>query len=369
MSKNILFILHLPPPIHGAAMVGKYIQESNLINSHFNADYINLSTSSTLDDIGKGGWAKLVSLLKLQYRVLSALFNKNYDLCYMTLTAQGNGFYKDVLVVTILKIFGKKIVYHFHNKGVAKNQHKWINDLLYRYAFKGTKSILLSKHLYPDVSQYVKEEDVYVCPNGIPKSPGVPKEQPKLRDPGKPFSILFLSNMMEEKGVWTLLEACKNLSEKGLNFECHFIGAWADIQEHEFKEQVVSLKLSSRVFAHGKKYNDDKYLFFEQADVFVFPTYYHNEAFSLVLLEAMQFSLPVISTNEGGIPDIVQPSTGFLVPKKDSDALAEKIQWLKEHPKERLLMGSSGRTRFEQNFTLQIFEDNLNQILIDVSED
>lgn len=363
MNKNILFILHLPPPVHGAAMVGKYIQESNLINSNFNGDYINLSTSNSLEDIGKGGGAKLVSLLKLQYKVLRALLEKKYHLCYVTLTAQGNGFYKDVLVIAILKIFRKKIVYHFHNKGVAKSQESWINDLLYRFVFKGTKSILLSQHLYPDVQKYVKKEDAYFCPNGIPLSAGMLKEQPIVKDPRRPFNILFLSNMMEEKGVWTLLEACKHLLEKGLSFECHFIGAWSDIQEQEFAEKISLSNLSNIVFAHGKKYNDEKNSFFERADVFVFPTYYHNEAFSLVLLEAMQFSLPVISTNEGGIPDIVHPSTGFLVPKKDPTALAEKIQWLMEHPEERLQMGFSGKNRFKENFTISIFEENINRIL------
>lgn len=44
MKPKILFILHLPPPIHGAAMMGKYIQESELVNSSFDCFCINLAT-------------------------------------------------------------------------------------------------------------------------------------------------------------------------------------------------------------------------------------------------------------------------------------------------------------------------------------
>ena len=55
----------------------------------------------------------------------------------------------------------------------------------------------------------------------------------------------------------------------------------------------------------------------------LFPTFYHNECFSLVLLEAMEHGLPCISTTEGGIPGIVDDGkTGFLVPKHDVAVLA-----------------------------------------------
>ena len=53
MSSKILFILHLPPPIHGAAMMGKYIQESELIDSSFDSYCINLATAGSLSDIGR----------------------------------------------------------------------------------------------------------------------------------------------------------------------------------------------------------------------------------------------------------------------------------------------------------------------------
>src|SRR5690606_40621382 len=95
MTPKILFILHLPPPVHGAAMMGKYLQQSTLINGTFEADYINLSTSKHLDEIGKGRMKKIFGFFQLQIKVVKALIRKDYDLCYMTLTAQGVGFYKD----------------------------------------------------------------------------------------------------------------------------------------------------------------------------------------------------------------------------------------------------------------------------------
>ena len=65
MNPTILFILHLPPPVHGAAMMGKYIHDSKLINTSFDCHYINLTTAKDLADIGKVGIRKLVQLVQL----------------------------------------------------------------------------------------------------------------------------------------------------------------------------------------------------------------------------------------------------------------------------------------------------------------
>ena len=65
MKQEILFIMHMPPPVHGAAMVGKYIHDSKLINEKFEGHYINLTTAKNLQDIGKVGIRKLVDLVML----------------------------------------------------------------------------------------------------------------------------------------------------------------------------------------------------------------------------------------------------------------------------------------------------------------
>lgn len=62
MKPKILFILHLPPPIHGAAMMGKYIQESELVNSSFDCFCINLATAGSLSDIGHISLKKAVEV-------------------------------------------------------------------------------------------------------------------------------------------------------------------------------------------------------------------------------------------------------------------------------------------------------------------
>ena len=66
---KILFCMHMPPPVHGAAMMGQYVHDSNLINESFECKYINIAMASNIDDIGRGGWRKAVrfaSTLKIE---------------------------------------------------------------------------------------------------------------------------------------------------------------------------------------------------------------------------------------------------------------------------------------------------------------
>ena len=76
------------------------------------------------------------------------------------------------------------------------------------------------------------------------------------------------------------------------------------------------------------------------------------------------FGLPVISTNEGGIPDIVKNGeTGFIIENQNPNKLAEKIKWFIDNPEQAILMGEKGREHFLENYTLEIFENRLTHIL------
>ena len=65
MKPTILFILHMPPPVHGASMMGKYIKDSRKVNETFDCKFINLSMAQSINDIGKAGFKKLIKFIKL----------------------------------------------------------------------------------------------------------------------------------------------------------------------------------------------------------------------------------------------------------------------------------------------------------------
>ena len=359
MKNKVLFIMHTPPPVHGAAMVGKYIKDSKVINESFDCRYINLSMASSINDIGKAGIRKLFKYISLLSRIRLEIKSFKPDLVYVTPNTKGGAFIKDFFIVSLIKSIHNNVVIHFHNKGVSKYQNKPIYNFLYKRFFKGLKVILLAEPLYEDIQKYVERNNVSICPNGIPQS--IIKEN-KERNNSEKFRLLFLSNMMKDKGVWTLLETCKILKDKGYNFMCDFVGKWSDISEQEFNSKVNEYNLNSCVMAHGAKYGEEKAEFFNRANIFILPTY--NDCFPLTLLEAFEYGLPCIASDEGGISGIIDNrKNGFVIQKKNPILLSEKISYFMDNKNEMIEFGKNARNKFLNKYTLQTFENNIISVL------
>ena len=354
--------MHMPPPVHGAAMMGQYIHDSKLINERFDCHYINPSLSDSVSKVGKFSFCKIISAIKNIIFIVKEVKKIRPNLCYYTPTADGWGIYRDLFVVAVLKWNKQKIVLHMHNKGVEKFsvKHIWA-PFAYRHIFKGVKVILLARELYQDVRNYVQPDNVYYCPNGMPKTNN---ETFCRRTTNKKYTFLFLSNMIEEKGVIDVLKACTVLKGDKRLFKCQFVGKWSTVSKEYFNEIIEKYNIKDVVSYLGPKYGKEKVDALKKVDALVFPTYYHGETFGLVLLEAMEYGLPCISTYEGGIPSVIDnENTGLLIRARDIEALVDKMRWLIEHPHEGLIMGEKGRKKFLKEFTLDIFEKRFAEIL------
>ena len=476
--KHILFITPLPPPVHGSAMVSQYIKDSELIRGEFDCDFVNLSTSRRMDEIGKGGAKKLLRFAGSFFLLFYKLLVHRYDLCYLAITCHGVGFLKDAPFVWLCKMFGCRVLIHQHNKGMSKCIERWPYRWLIPYIYKRARVMLLSWHLYPDIAKVVKREQVVICANGIPggeekgerrkeKSASkreqnnfiyyVEREQIQDRKAGLkengyvdeddkkyederliaaeqrvncddsqvnvalprlkaaeqqvnsddsqvnvaeqrlkdtqsqgddspatplrltsssaainrseaaslPVNLLFLSNLIPSKGVYVLLDACRILKERGLDFQCNFVGGETkEIDRARFEAEVQKRGLEGMVRYEGPKYGEEKEEYWRSSDVFVFPTYYFNECFPLVILEAMQHGLPVVSTTEGAVPDMVADGVnGFVCERKDVSGLAGALERLITDASLRMRMGEVGRKRYEEEFTLERFEERFAECL------
>nr|MBD3620686.1 glycosyltransferase family 4 protein [Sunxiuqinia sp.] len=359
MKPDVLFLLHLPPAIHGSAVVGLSIKESSKINQAFNGRYINLLLSSEVNDSGNLSVSKMFKVLKISYQMVTMLLQKKPDLCYFALTTTGSAFFKDFIFIVLLKVFRVRLVYHLHNKGFAQKENNSFYRKLFDFAFKDSRVIILSKHLFSDIATYVAPDQVEVCPNGVARTAGEVPDRKNVIP-----RILFLSNLIKSKGVVILLEACVLLKDRNCSFQCIIAGGDGDISGTQLNEMIRLLDLAEHVSYVGSKFASEKDLVFRNADLFVFPTYYNAETFGLVNAEAMQYRLPVVSTFEGGIPDIVDDGvTGFLVPQRDVGALADKMELLLKNEKLRKRMGEAGYRKYENEFTQEKFENRLIEIL------
>ena len=358
---RILMIAPLPPPVHGSAMMTQYIKDSTIINDALELNWVNLSTSRRMEEIGKTTFIKLWRFASSYAKTFIKLLTHKYDACYFAITCHGLGFLKDAPFVIMAKLLNRgRIIIHQHNKGMSRDVDKFLYKWLFHKVYNNAEVVLLSWHLYPDIEKIVPQNNVHICPNGIPLT----KIYSKVKEKNTP-KILFLSNLIESKGVFTLLDACKILKKEGYDFHCRFIGGETkEINSERFEEEVYNRGLKDYVIYVGKKFGAEKDKEFAESDIFVFPTYYINETFGLVILEAMQQSTPVITTDVGGIPDIViDGKTGLLVKQQDSSALAEKIKLLIDNKSLREELGKAGFEHFKQNFNIHKFESKMLSII------
>ena len=358
VNKKILCLLHLPPPKYGVTLLNESILKGNL-KSHFQVDTISINTSRKLADIEGISLGKISFFLKILIALLKRLFQNKYSLCYFSLTPTGIGFYKDLILVSLIKIFRIKTLYHLHGKGIFFKKN-FLNDIFYKFAFCNSNIIITSQLLFYDIDKYVNKKNVYILPHGIKESleDADFESVVKYRLNRGTLNLLFLSNMIRSKGVFIALEAAKVLKDKKHNFKFYFVGEWYDIKRKEFFNEVKRRNIDKEVEYLGFKKGKEKEKILKDSDIFVYPTY--KDIFGIVNIEAMQFGLPVVSTYEGAIPEIVEDNvTGFLVPQKDSRALAEKIEILINNPDLRIKMSRAGREKFLREYTFDKFENRL----------
>jgi glycosyltransferase involved in cell wall biosynthesis len=366
-SKNkILAIMQLPPPIHGQSIMNQAIYESKLINDSFNLKTIPLHFT-TLDNLGKPSISKLWKMIYYLFIIIKDLILFKPDFVYFTLSPIGFSFYRDFIYAALIKLFRVPIVFHLHGKGIKKKATNPFNKILYFIIFNNSKIILLSELLTNDLNDVIKGRgQLYFLANGIQTKKAIVKSNMRLNDP---LIILFLSNIEKTKGVLVLLDAAEHLIRKNIKFKIKLAGGITpSISEKELYKKIEHLK--DYVEYLGPKYGDEKSKLFTYADIFAFPTHYPNEAFPLVLLEVMQAGLPIVSTFEGAIPEIVEHgTTGFILKQKDSIALADKIEILLKDETLRRKMGVAGNKKFLQNYSLEIFEENFLKILNTIIRD
>jgi glycosyltransferase involved in cell wall biosynthesis len=161
----------------------------------------------------------------------------------------------------------------------------------------------------------------------------------------------MVASLSEGKRQDLLILAAKRVSE--VRPECRFliVGVPGQIgYANRIRDMIKTLGLEKQIIMPG--FMEDIPSLMLALDLFVLPS--NNEAFGIVLLEAMANSRAIVGSRSGAIPEIVRHGeTGLLFDTGDPDSLAEAILRLLRSPEERVEMGRQGRKRFEERFRLE----------------
>lgn len=357
MNMNkILFLIQLPPPVHGASIVNHTIQNSLEINKNIDAHYLNISPAKGMTDIGRFSAQKLFLTIGITIKAIRSFLSLRPDLVYITLSPHGLALYKDGLLALFLKLLGAQVVFHLHGKGVEKNANaSRVKREVYKRIFKNVDIIHLSERLFFDVESVRDKNKVLLAvPNSVPSCPAflTNTSDQKIR-------FIFLSNFMPSKGADTLIRAAYLFPEElQTKFTLTLIGSPNDKAHYAEIKKLVADSISGNIKLLDAKYGADKYEYLQNSDIFVLPT--KNDCYPLSILEAMSAGLAVISTNEGAIADIVEPGvTGELLENCTPESLAEVMLRFIENPGHAKACGAAGLAKYNANYTTDRFEENL----------
>jgi glycosyltransferase involved in cell wall biosynthesis len=171
-------------------------------------------------------------------------------------------------------------------------------------------------------------------------------------------TVLYVGRLERLKGVYVLAEAIGLLARSYKDFRCIFIGRDSLTRDGRSVRAELSSKLERLGCLNQVQFIDHlerSHLvpYYQQADLCVVPSLY--ETCPYTVLEAMACGRPVVATNVGGIPEIIEDGlTGRLVPKEDSDQLAETIRELLSNPLERERLGKNARVHIEKHYSREV---------------
>ncbi len=341
--------------------------------------HVNARLSQKLEDIGDFRVGKFLLLLGYCAQAIWCRFRYGVStLYYIPAPGKRSALYRDWLVMLLCRPFFRRIILHWHAAGLAK----WLETVVqlrsrsmtYRLMKQVDLSIVLSKFNQADAEKLFARR-IVVVNNGIPDPcPGfatevLPRHKARLAarqkllsgaqlcpadlesSGGDPhlFEVLYLAHCTREKGLFDTIEAValanRALAQADSPILIHLTvaGDFMNLAEREeFQKRLAQpnlrlpqtrhfgipnpAELASCVSYAGFVYGPAKERVLAQSDCFCFPTYYYAESFGLVLVEAMAFGLPVITTRWRSIPELLPHDYPGFVNIRAPGQIAQRLQ-------------------------------------------
>lgn len=175
-----------------------------------------------------------------------------------------------------------------------------------------------------------------------------------------PVNILYVGKLIRYKGAELLIRAIAPLKDK-YNFKLHIVGD--GVERQALQQLTTDSKLDEVVTFHGNVDRHEVFDFFKEADIFCAPSL--TEASGNALLEAMLYSLPIITINNGG-PRYMCPANGAIKINIQEEngivrEISEGLVRLINNPAERISMGAANFDFLQKNFSWDVLEKKINQ--------
>jgi glycosyltransferase involved in cell wall biosynthesis len=230
--------------------------------------------------------------------------------------------------------------------------------------------ILTSRLLSNRAEDHISDSKRKVVPYTIDEQVRCSDEEVKAKIDGRSaestLRVLYLSNMIGTKGYRDVAEAVEQYNaDGGRTATVDFVGDWPSSQSRRrFMEQLSGYQHSGEMRVHGRVTDRERLRgMMLEADVFVLPTYYPNEAQPIAIIEMLNAGTPVIATEHAAIPEYVfDDENGYLVDKQSPSQIKRGLEALSDRSNWQEKARSARRT-YEEMFSPDAVQDAMLQAI------
>ncbi len=247
-----------------------------------------------------------------------------------------------ILSSFLKSLFSTKVLWHIHLS---------LKRSLYKY-FNATCIVFVADAMQQSVESILSKKNVVSCViyNGIKND--ILNCEKEDASSGV-FTVGYVGRLIPFKGLDEFLDAVSLVTRKtaSVRFSLYGEETYQKLLKGNYKisleKRVHELHIQKYVTFHG--FIEDQRKIYSQIDCLVLPSY--REAFPFVILEAMASGVPVIATNVGGIPELIEDGeTGFLIPPKDPKAIADAVTYVIENPEKAKTVVENARKLVREKF-------------------
>jgi glycosyltransferase involved in cell wall biosynthesis len=353
--KKTFVVGPMPPPTHGCAVI------TGLMADRLKATADVRVIAISPDSLEKTWWYHVQRLWRVSKGVGALVWRRHGDHdCLYLAAAGGAGVFYDIVFATLARLFHYRLFIHHHVFSYI-NRSSSLTAVFIRLAGPDAVHICLCDCMGDLLKQqYAGIQHVKVVSNAAFMEPANTNQSERTGA----FRVGFLSNLIPDKGIDTVIELFRRLRRENRSIELIVGGPIVGASVRLMIDSAIR-EFGSAFDYRGRVLGPDKARFFDEIDVFVFPTRYANEAEPLVVLEALRAGKPVIATARGCIADEVPTAAGAVFAEHEfiDASVPRLLEWASDPAK---LAAASSVARISVQDRFHAARNSLQDILAEI---
>lgn len=308
-SAKVVIIGAFPPPVHGMSMVTAYIAKRVKALCPLHATDISPEVLRG----NKSIFYHARRMIKVVHGIGTLVHHAgNRGLRFYMPVDAGYGMIYTITLIVVARVFGYRIFVHHHSYAYV-DKHMFRMSLLTKCAGALTCHILLCRNMRDVFSEFYPAARNFLTISNAALVKTVARRKSRS---SRPLRLGHLSNLSIEKGLDITLDVLAALLERGVSATLILAGPPETAQANAMIEKARA-RFGAALDYRGAVFEASKEAFFDDTDVFLFPSNYRNEAHPIVILEALSHGIPLIAYARGCIAGVIADSGGICIDPED----------------------------------------------------